>query len=137
LLELVAQTNLGVRFFQEQLLKMAMVVAGFSGGEAEEPAAPWIQAPEKRMREIEAKLRAGMERNGIAREAQEQIVLPSLLRAVWLSRIPRRQLRPARLCQRVSEVPLSRGLHRCPLNNQPMGFRQPCHSGRKTRSATD
>src|SRR6185503_3416869 len=36
LLEPVLKRTLGVPLFQEQLLKMAMVVAGFSGGEAEE-----------------------------------------------------------------------------------------------------
>src|SRR5438309_11737344 len=54
---------------------MAMVVAGFSGGEAEElRRAMGFKRSEKRMREIETKLRAGMERHGISREAQEQII---------------------------------------------------------------
>jgi error-prone DNA polymerase len=67
-----------------------MVVAGFSGGEAEElRRAMGFQAPEKRMREIEVKLRAGMERNGITREAQEQIVLSITSFALYgFSRIP-------------------------------------------------
>ena len=46
---------------------MAMVVAGFTGGEAEElRRAIGFKRSEKRMREIEVKLRAGMERNGIS-----------------------------------------------------------------------
>src|SRR6185369_1029060 len=69
-LEPVLQRTLGVPLFQEQLLKMAMVVAGFSGGEAEDlRRAMGFKRSEKRMREIEAKLRAGMQRNGISREA--------------------------------------------------------------------
>ncbi len=76
LLEPVLKRTLGVPLFQEQLLRMAMVVAGFTGGEAEElRRAMGFKRSEKRMREIEAKLRAGMERNGISQEAQEQIVL--------------------------------------------------------------
>ncbi len=75
-LEPVLKRTLGVPLFQEQLLRMAMVVAGFSGGEAEDlRRAMGFKRSEKRMQEIEAKLRAGMERNGISREAQEQIVL--------------------------------------------------------------
>src|SRR6202051_2911089 len=75
-LEPVLKRTLGVPLFQEQLLRMAMVVAGFSGGEAEElRRAMGFKRSEARMREIEAKLRTGMERNGIPREAQEQIVL--------------------------------------------------------------
>ena len=75
-LEPVLKRTLGVPLFQEQLLRMAMVVAGFSGGEAEDlRRAMGFKRSEKRMKEIEAKLRAGMERNGISREAQEQIVL--------------------------------------------------------------
>jgi error-prone DNA polymerase len=62
-LEPVLKRTLGVPLFQEQLLRMAMRRAmGF-------------KRSEKRMKEIEARLRAGMERNGISREAQEQIVL--------------------------------------------------------------
>src|SRR5207302_10740758 len=55
---------------------MAMVVAGFSGGEAEElRRAMGFKRSEKRMKEIETKLRAGMERNGISKQAQAEFVL--------------------------------------------------------------
>ena len=74
-LEPVLKRTLGVPLFQEQLLRMAMIVAGFTGGEAEElRRAMGFKRSEKRMKEIEVKLRDGMERNGITREAQEQIV---------------------------------------------------------------
>src|SRR5262249_53948406 len=53
-LEPVLKRTLGVPLFQEQLLKMAMVVAEFSGGEAEElRRAMGFKRSEKRMREIE------------------------------------------------------------------------------------
>src|SRR5438445_6157548 len=75
-LEPVLKRTLGVPLFQEQLLRMAMVVAGFSGGEAEElRRAMGFKRSEKRMREIETKLRTGMTRNGIPPPAQEQIIL--------------------------------------------------------------
>src|SRR5207237_1766101 len=62
--------------FQEQLMKMGIVVVGVSGGEDEElRRAMGFKRSEKRMREIEAKLRAGMTRNGISPQAQEEIVL--------------------------------------------------------------
>ena len=97
--------TLGVPLFQEQLLRMAMITAGFSGGEAEElRRALGFKRSERRMREIEIKLRAGMERNGIAGEAQDAIVqLHHFFCAVWISRIARRQLCPDCLRQRLSE----------------------------------
>jgi error-prone DNA polymerase len=74
-LEPVLQRTLGVPLFQEQLLRMAMIAAGFSGGEAEElRRAMGFKRSEKRMADIELKLRAGMERNGITGKAQEDIV---------------------------------------------------------------
>jgi error-prone DNA polymerase len=74
-LEPVLRRTLGVPLFQEQLLRMAMVAAGFTGGEAEElRRAMGFKRSEKRMADIEVKLRAGMTRNGIAGEAQDGIV---------------------------------------------------------------
>ena len=75
-LEPVLKRTLGVPLFQEQLLRMAMIAAGFSGGEAEELRRAFgFKRSERRMRDIEIKLRVGMERNGIPPEAQEQIIL--------------------------------------------------------------
>jgi error-prone DNA polymerase len=60
-LDKVLERTLGVPLFQEQLLKMAMLVANFTGGEAEElRRAMGFKRSEKRMRDIEIKLRAGM-----------------------------------------------------------------------------
>ncbi|MBK9166739.1 MAG: error-prone DNA polymerase [Bryobacterales bacterium] len=74
-LEPVLRRTLGVPLFQEQLLRMAMIVAGFTGGEAEElRRALGFKRSEKRMAEIEKKLRAGMEHNGITGPAQDTIV---------------------------------------------------------------
>jgi error-prone DNA polymerase len=74
-LEPVLKRTLGVPLFQEQLLRMAMIVAGFTGGEAEElRRAMGFKRSEKRMRDIEGRLRQGMTRKGIATEMQDLIV---------------------------------------------------------------
>ncbi len=74
-LEPVLARTLGVPLFQEQLLRIAMITAGFTGGEAEElRRAMGFKRSEKRMKDIEVKLRAGMTRNGITPEAQQQII---------------------------------------------------------------
>ena len=115
-LEPVLRRTLGVPLFQEQLLRMAMIAAGFTGGQAEElRRAMGFKRSEKRMADIEVKLRAGMERNGIhGAGAGGYRALHHVVRAVRISRIARRQLRAAGLCQRVFEVPLSGGVHRAP-----------------------
>jgi len=75
MLESVLRRTLGVPLFQEQLLRMAMIAAGFTGGEAEElRRAMGFKRSEKRMADIEVKLRAGMEQNGIRGKQQEDIV---------------------------------------------------------------
>src|SRR5205807_2485369 len=66
---------LGVPLFQEQLLKMAMVTAGFSATEAEELRRAFgFKRSERLMAEVETKLRAGMARQGIHGAAAEEIV---------------------------------------------------------------
>jgi error-prone DNA polymerase len=74
-LEPVLQRTLGVPLFQEQLLRIAMIAANFTGGEAEElRRAMGFKRSAERMREIETKLRRGMQQNGIAPAAQEEII---------------------------------------------------------------
>jgi error-prone DNA polymerase len=74
-LEPILRRTLGVPLFQEQLLRMAMVAAGFTGGQAEElRRAMGFKRSEKRMRVIEQQLREGMARQGITGEAAEQII---------------------------------------------------------------
>src|SRR5271155_510536 len=74
-LEPALARTLGVPLFQEQLLRMAMVAAGFTGGEAEElRRAMGFKRSEVRMKEIEIKLRRGMQSNGITGETQDKVV---------------------------------------------------------------
>jgi DNA polymerase III alpha subunit len=74
-LEPILARTLGVPLFQEQLLRMAMATAGFTGGEAEElRRAMGFKRSERAMREIEVKLRAGMARKGITGAQADTIV---------------------------------------------------------------
>jgi error-prone DNA polymerase len=71
----VLERTLGVPLFQEQLLRMAMVVANFSGAEAEElRRAVGMRRSMQRMKDLEGRLRSGMTENGIGTEAQDNIV---------------------------------------------------------------
>lgn len=74
-LEPILRRTLGVPLFQEQLLRIAMTVAGFSGGEAEElRRAMGFKRSLERMRAIEVRLRQGMAERGITGETAEEIV---------------------------------------------------------------
>ncbi len=69
LLEPVLKRTLGIPLFQEQLIRMAMIVANFTGGEAEElRRAVGMRRSMARMRDLDGKLRRGMTANGIATE---------------------------------------------------------------------
>jgi error-prone DNA polymerase len=74
-LEPILRRTLGVPLFQEQLLRMGMVAAGLTGGEAEELRRAFgFRRSRARMQAIEARLRAGIARNGITGPAAEEIV---------------------------------------------------------------
>ena len=74
-LEPILKRTLGVPLFQEQLLRIAMVAANFTGGEAEElRRAMGFKRSMERMHDIEKRLRDGMTNNGIEQKAQDQIV---------------------------------------------------------------
>src|SRR5436190_17124258 len=74
-LEPVLKRTLGVPLFQEQILRMSMVTAGFSGGEAEElRRAMGFKRSVERMDDIERRLREGMAARGILGETQDAIV---------------------------------------------------------------
>ena len=74
-LEPILARTLGVPLFQEQLLRMAMVAAGFTGGQAEELRRAFgFKRSERRMKQIEVQLRDGMTRQGITGAAAEEII---------------------------------------------------------------
>ncbi len=74
-LEPILKRTLGIPLFQEQLLRIAMAAAGFTGGEAEElRRAMGFKRSMDRMQSIEKRLRQGMTKRGIVGTTQDQIV---------------------------------------------------------------
>jgi error-prone DNA polymerase len=126
-LESVLHRTLGVPLFQEQLLRMAMIVADFTGGEAEElRRAMGFKRSEKRMKEIEVRLREGMEKNGITGASQEAIV--HSITAFALYGFPESHAASFALIAYASAYLKCHYLavFTCAmLNNQPMGFYSP------------
>ena len=126
-LEPVLKRTLGVPLFQEQLLRMAMICAGFSGGQAEElRRAMGFKRSEARMREIEVKLRRGMELNGITGKAQDGIV--QSIASFALYGFPESHAASFALIAYASaylKCHYLAAFTAAILNNQPMGFYQP------------
>src|ERR1051325_2504353 len=113
-LEPILARTLGVPLFQEQLLRMAMAAAGFTGGQAEElRRAMGFKRSEKRMKQIEGQLREGMARNGITGETAERIItsITSCALVAYASAYVR--------------VHSPAAFYTALLNTQPMGFYPP------------
>ena len=127
LLEPVLKRTLGVPLFQEQLLRMAMVVAGFSGGEAEElRRAMGFKRSVKRMEAIETRLRVGMAKNGITDEAADRIV--KSISSFALYGFPESHAASFALIVYASaylKAHFPAAFYAALLNNQPMGFYHP------------
>ncbi|HXN24839.1 MAG TPA: error-prone DNA polymerase [Candidatus Dormibacteraeota bacterium] len=126
-LEPVLARTLGVPLFQEQLLRMAMIAAGFSGGEAEELRRAFgFKRSEKRMKEIEKKLLSGMHKNGIDPDVQEKIV--QSIASFALYGFPESHAASFALLAYASaylKCHYLAAFTAAMLNNQPMGFYQP------------
>ena len=126
-LEPILARTLGVPLFQEQLLRMAMVAAGFTGGEAEELRRAFgFKRSEKRMQQIEGKLRAGIERQGITGEAAEGIIRS--ITSFALYGFPESHAASFALLVYASaylKVHYPAAFFTAMLNNQPMGFYHP------------
>ncbi len=126
-LEPILARTLGVPLFQEQLLRMAMVTAGFTGGQAEDlRRALGFKRSEKRMKEVEVKLRAGMAKNGITGDVAEQII--SSITAFALYGFPESHAASFALLAYASaylKVHFPAAFYTALLNNQPMGFYHP------------
>ncbi len=130
-LEPVLKRTLGVPLFQEQMLKIAMVMADFSGDEAEElRRALSFHRSEERMNKVCAKLRIAMERKGVTPDKIDKIV--QSISSFALYGFPESHA--------ISFAILAYGsaylkVHRAPefyaslLNNQPMGFYTPARLG--------
>jgi error-prone DNA polymerase len=126
-LEPVLARTLGVPLFQEQILRMAMITAGFTGGEGEElRRAMGFKRSQARMQEIETRLRAGMQHNGIGKEAQEQII--QFITSFALYGFPESHAASFALIAYASaylKCHYMAAFVAALLNNQPMGFYHP------------
>jgi error-prone DNA polymerase len=126
-LEPVLERTLGVPLFQEQLLRMAMITAGFSGGEAEELRRAFgFKRSERRMKEVEVKLRQGMNKNGIVGDVQDQII--HSITSFALYGFPESHAASFALIAYASaylKCHYLAAFTAAMLNNQPMGFYSP------------
>ena len=126
-LDQVLKRTLGVPLFQEQLLRMAMIAASFTGGEAEDlRRAMGFKRSQKRMAEVEERLRKGMTANGITGATQDAIV--QSITAFALYGFPESHAASFALLSYASAYLKEHYLAAFTvaiLNNQPMGFYSP------------
>jgi error-prone DNA polymerase len=126
-LEPVLKRTLGVPLFQEQLLRMAMAIANFTGAEADElRRAVGMRRSMQRMKNLEGRLRAGMTRNGISPEAQDNIV--HSISSFAMYGFPESHAASFALIAYASaylKVHYLAAFTCALLNNQPMGFYAP------------
>jgi error-prone DNA polymerase len=127
LLEPVLARTLGVPLFQEQLLRMAMVAAGFTGGQAEElRRAMGFKRSAQRMTDIDVQLRVGMANNGITGDTADRII--TSITAFALYGFPESHAASFALLVYASaylKVHYPAAFYTALLNNQPMGFYHP------------
>jgi error-prone DNA polymerase len=123
----VLERTLGVPLFQEQLLRIAMTVANFSGAEAEElRRAVGMRRSWERMKNLEGKLREGMAANGISPKVQEEII--QNISSFALYGFPESHAASFALIAYASaylKVKYLAAFTCAILNNQPMGFYMP------------
>jgi error-prone DNA polymerase len=123
-LEPVLKRTLGVPLFQEQLLRIAMTVANFSGAEADElRRAVGMRRSWERMKTLEGKLRAGMTANGLDAATQDNIV--QNISSFALYGFPESHAASFALIAYASayfKVKYLAAFTCAILNNQPMGF---------------
>ncbi len=126
-LEPVLKRTLGVPLFQEQLLRIAMTVAGFTGAEAEElRRAVGMKRSMARMKELEVKLRKGMTERGLDAPTQDRIVQG--VSSFALYGFPESHAASFALIAYASayfKVHYLAAFTCAMLNNQPMGFYMP------------
>jgi len=123
----VLERTLGVPLFQEQMLKIAMIMADFSGDEAEElRRALSFHRSEERMNRVSVKLRAAMQRKGVAEDKIDKII--QAITSFALYGFPESHAISFAILAYASAY---LKVHRAPefyaslINNQPMGFYTP------------
>jgi error-prone DNA polymerase len=124
MLKPVLERTLGVPLFQEQLLQIAILVANFSGAEADElRRAVGMRRSWERMKNLESKLRDGITANGIDQKAQDTIV--KNISSFALYGFPESHAASFALIAYASayfKVKYLAAFTCAILNNQPMGF---------------
>jgi error-prone DNA polymerase len=120
----VLERTLGVPLFQEQMLQIAMMMADFSGAEAEElRRALSYHRSQERMDRVKTKLRAALERKGHSAAVIEQIITTVSSFALYgfpeSHAISFAHLAYASACYKTHRAP---EFFASLLNNQPMGF---------------
>jgi error-prone DNA polymerase len=123
----VLERTLGVPLFQEQMLKIAMIMADFSGDEAEElRRALSFHRSEERMNKVSVKLRAAMQCKGVAEDKIDEII--QAITSFALYGFPESHAISFAILAYASAY---LKVHRAPefyaslINNQPMGFYTP------------
>lgn len=123
----VLERTLGVPLFQEQMLKIAMVMADFNGSEAEElRRALSFHRSQERMQKVEVKLRAALERKSVDPKAIEEII--KAISSFALYGFPESHAISFALLAYGSaylKVHYAAEFYASLLNNQPMGFYSP------------
>src|ERR1700720_1333717 len=121
------ERTLGVPLFQEQMLKIAMVMADFSGDEAEElRRALSYHRSQERMQRVEQKLRLALRSNDVSDEVAEKIL--SAITSFALYGFPESHAISFALISYASswlKVHRPAEFYVGLLNNQPMGFYTP------------
>ena len=123
----VLERTLGVPLFQEQMLKIAMIMANFSGDEAEElRRALSFHRSEERMNKVSVKLREAMARNQVAPEVIEK-VLHSITSFALYGFPESHAISFAILAYGSAYLKVHRPaeFYASLINNQPMGFYTP------------
>src|SRR6202040_2597049 len=123
----VLERTLGVPLFQEQMLKIAMIMANFSGDEAEElRRALSFHRSEERMNKVSVKLREAMARNQVAPDVIEK-VLHSITSFALYGFPESHAISFAILAYGSAYLKVHRPAEFCVslINNQPMGFYTP------------
>ncbi|MGJ8694883.1 MAG: DNA polymerase III subunit alpha [Verrucomicrobiaceae bacterium] len=124
LFEPILKRTLGVPLFQEQVLRMAMEIADFTGTEADElRRAMTFKRSDERMQLVTEKLRARMTEKNVASEVQEKVI--HSIGSFALYGFPESHAISFAL---IAYASCWMKVHRAPefycglINNQPMGF---------------
>ena len=134
----ILERTLGVPLFQEQVMQIAIVGAGYTGGEADQlrrDMAAWREDGQARAAPRAAARRLREARH-LARVRRAALPADPGLRRVRLPRDPRGELRAPRLRELVAQGAPPGGVRGALINSQPMGFYSPSHDRARTRSGT-